>query len=230
MRAFFRHPAVQRALSLCVSTYLKFVFVTLRWTREGQHHADGVWARKDETGAILAFWHAAIPLSPCTWERKRKPQDMRALISRSADGEFIAQTMEDLGFPAIRGSRRNPRATEDKGGAEAFRDMVRWLRDGGGVAITPDGPTGPAQVMGEGAPSLARVTGVPVLLAGLACEPCLRLKTWDRTIIPLPFARAAMVWDEPLFAPRAADPAELAHEWSARLNAATERAQALVAR
>jgi lysophospholipid acyltransferase (LPLAT)-like uncharacterized protein len=82
--------------------------------------------------------------------------------------------------------------------------------------------------MGEGIASLARATGAPVLLVGLACEPCRRLKTWDRTLIPLPFARAAMVWDGPLIAPRDADPAVLADEWSARLNAVSERAHALL--
>lgn len=228
MKTFFRHPAVQRSLALGLSSYLKFVYATLRWTREGQEHADAVWARKGETGAIMAFWHAAIPLSPCAWDLKRNPQPLHGLISRSSDGEFIARTMDDLGYPSIRGGRRNPNAIEDKGGAEAFRQMIRWLKDGGAIGLTPDGPKGPAQVMGDGPPSLARVTGVPVLLVGLACQPCIRLKSWDRTIFPLPFARAAQVWDGPVYAARDDDPAELAREWGARLNSATERAHVLL--
>ena len=70
--------------------------------------------------------------------------------------------------------------------------------------------------------------GVPVLLLGVACKPCLRLNSWDRTLFPLPFARAAQVWEGPVDASRDDDPAELAHEWGARLNAATERAHALL--
>ena len=85
MKAFFRHPAVQRALALTLAGYLKFVYATLRWTREGQEHADGVWARKGETGAIMAFWHMGIPLSPCAWDLSRNPQELHGLISRSAD-------------------------------------------------------------------------------------------------------------------------------------------------
>ena len=72
---------------------------------------------------------------------------------------------------------------------------ITFVKGHGAIGLTPDGPKGPAEVMGEGTPSLARVTGVPVFLLGLACEPCMRLKTWDRTIFPLTFARAAMVWD-----------------------------------
>lgn len=228
MKKIVRHPAVQRALSASLAGYLKFVYATLRWTREGQEGATAVWARKGDVGAIMFFWHAGITLSPCAWDLKANPQELRGLISRSSDGEFIARTMDHLGYPSIRGSRRNPNAVEDKGGAEAFREMIRWLKAGGAVGLTPDGPKGPVHVMAEGAPSLARVTGVPVLLVGLACEPCIRLKSWDQTIFPLPFARAAMVWHEPLQAARDADMTDLAADWGARLVAVTERAQALL--
>ena len=228
MKAFFRHPAVQRALALTLAGYLKFVYATLRWTHEGQEHADGVWARKGETGAIMAFWHMGIPLSPCAWDLTRNPQELHGLISRSADGEFIAEAWKALGYPAIRGGRRNPNAIEDKGGAEAFRQMIRWLKGGGAIGLTPDGPKGPARVMGDGPPTLARLTGVPVLLVGVACKPCIRVKSWDRTILPLPFARAAQVWAPPVYASREDDAAELARDWEEKLNAVSDRAQALL--
>ena len=227
MKQFFRSSAVQRTLAALFSAYLRFTFSTLRWTREGHERAQGVWANGG--GAILCFWHARIPLSPCSWELKSGAQDMRALISRSSDGEFIAQTMERIGFPAIRGSRKklsNP--GKEKGGSAALRDMVRWVRDGGGVAITPDGPHGPPTIMGEGTPMLAKLTGAPVLMVGLACKPCIRLPSWDTTILPLPFGRAAMVWDGPLMADKEADSNAIAADWTARLNAVTDRAEALL--
>lgn len=228
MKRFWRRPGVQRALSSFFSGYLKFVYSTLRWTREGHGLAQGVWARNGETGAILCFWHARIPLSPCSWELQSGAQDMRALISKSSDGEFITQTMENIGFPAIRGSRKRSDSIGEKGGSEAFREMLRWVKGGGGVAVTPDGPAGPAQVMGEGVPSLAKLTGAPVLLVGLACKPCIRFNSWDQTIFPLPFGRAAMVWDGPFTVGRDADLPALAQDWGARLTAVTDRAEALL--
>jgi lysophospholipid acyltransferase (LPLAT)-like uncharacterized protein len=227
-KSFLRRPAVQQGLSSFFSGYLKFVYSTLRWTREGHEAAQAVWAKNGETGAILCFWHARIPLSPCSWELESGAQDMRALISRSADGEFIALTMEKIGFPSIRGSRKRVDSIGEKGGSEAFRDMIKWVKGGGGVAVTPDGPAGPAQLMGEGVPSLARLTGAPVLLVGLACRPVIRFPSWDKTILPLPFTRAAMVWDGPFNAPRDADLAALAVDWGARLTAVTDRAEALL--
>lgn len=227
MKQLVRAEVVQKTLAALFSGYLKFVYATLRWTREGDERPVHVW--KTGGGAILCFWHSRIPLSPCSWELKRGAQDMRALISRSADGEFIALTMEKIGFPAIRGSRKklsNP--TKEKGGSEALREMVRWVKGGGGVAITPDGPKGPANVMGEGTPVLAKLTGAPVLMVGLACKPCLRLPSWDRTVLPLPFGRAAMVWDGPVTLDKDADNAAIAAEWTERLNAVTERAEVLL--
>ncbi|MCI3181014.1 hypothetical protein C5708_12175 [Caulobacter sp. CCUG 60055] len=225
-----RSPWVVRTLSTLFSAYLRFVYATLRWTRDEQERAEAVWRRREETGAILCFWHARIPLSPNSWPQSPQRQDMRALISKSADGEFIAQTMEKIGFPSIRGSRQKQTdPAKIKGGSAAFRDMAKWVKGGGGIAITPDGPRGPAQVMGEGPPMLARLTGAPVLLVGMASRPCIRLSTWDRTSIPLPFGRAAMVWDGPFTAGGDADLAALGEDWGARLTAVTDRAEALLA-
>lgn len=227
-----RSPFVIWLLSSIFAGYSKLVFRTLRMTVEGAEQAEAVWAQGRETGvgAILCFWHSRIPMSPLSWPQDlSRRQDMRALISRSNDGEFIARTVEKLGFPAIRGSSaKKTDLAKNKHGEQAFRDMVKWVKDGGGVAITPDGPRGPAEHMEKGTPSLARVTGAPVIFVGLAAKPCIRLGSWDNTMIPLPFARAAMVWDGPTGAGRGQDPDQLAEDWADRLSAVTRRAEALV--
>lgn len=227
-----RSPFVIWLLSSIFAGYSKLVFATLRMTVEGADKAEAVWARgRDEgVGAILCFWHSRIPMSPLTWPQDlARRQDMRALISRSNDGEFIARTVEKLGFPAIRGSSaKKTDLAKNKHGEQAFRDMVKWVKDGGGIAITPDGPRGPAEHMEKGTPSLARITGAPVIFVGLAAKPCIRLGSWDQTMIPLPFAKAAMVWDAPTGAGRGEDPGQLVEEWAARLSAVTRRAEQLV--
>jgi lysophospholipid acyltransferase (LPLAT)-like uncharacterized protein len=211
--------------------YLRLVYATLRWTREGQAHAQGVWAAgvRDKTGAILAFWHSRVPVAPPTWPQGPDKPEIRVLISQSRDGEFIARSVGKLGFPAIRGSSiKKTDTAKNKGGEQAFRDMVKWVRDGGAMAITPDGPRGPVEEMQKGALALARMTGAPVLFVGVAIKPCIRLGTWDRTIIPLPFAKAAMVWDEPAVISRDDDPDVLVQAWAARLSAVSRRAEAIV--
>jgi lysophospholipid acyltransferase (LPLAT)-like uncharacterized protein len=227
LKAFFRSAAVQNVLAAIFAGWLRLCYATLRWEREGQEKAQAVWAAGG--GAILCFWHARIPLGPQSWPQGPDKQDMRALISRSADGEFIALTVQKIGFPAIRGSsKKGSDPGKNKHGEQAFRDMIKWVKGGGGMAITPDGPRGPAQVMQAGTPTLARVTGAPVLFVGLASKPCIRIGSWDRTLIPLPFSKGAMVWDGPVRAGRDDDLEALAVDWAARLTAVTERAEAIL--
>ena len=231
MKRLLRSPGVQWALALLLTGYLKLTLATMRWRREGEPAAEA--ARRSGGGLIVCFWHGRIALSPACWPlRERVGPEPRALISLSSDGAFIARAMAWMGVPAIRGSstKASDRA-KPKGGAAAFREALGWLKGGGGLAITPDGPRGPAEQMAPGAVQLARLSGAQVLLAGFACSPALRLSSWDRTVIPLPFARGAVVWSGPHAAPAgsAEDAAELQRAWTLALCEATARAEALAA-
>jgi lysophospholipid acyltransferase (LPLAT)-like uncharacterized protein len=81
--------------------------------------------------------------------------------------------------------------------------------------------------------TLAKVSGAPVFLFGLHAKPGFRLKSWDRTLFPLPFGRGAVVFDGPLYASRDADDEAmeaLRLDWQMRLTAANSRAEALLER
>ncbi len=227
MKSLFRSAALQSALAVLFAAYLRVTLKTIRWRQEGLAAAEAIW---DAGGpVVVCFWHSRIALSPACWPLDRA-QEPRALISLSADGEFIAKAMEKVGFPAIRGSAsRRSDQTRAKGGAAAFRDVLRWLKAGNGIAITPDGPRGPAERMTDGPPMLARLARAPVLLVGLASRPCLTLNTWDRAVLPLPFTRGAIVWQGPLGASGQDDLEALSGDWAARLGAATRAAEAALA-
>lgn len=154
--------------------------------------AEKVWS--EGGGVLCVFWHSRIGLSPACWPLDRA-QPAKALISLSADGEFIAKAVALQGIPAVRGSSANKdKAGRAKGGSQALRDGLKQLKVGA-LAITPDGPRGPARVMAEGLPLLAKLSKAPVLFIGLSCHPAIRLNSWDKAVLPLPFARGAIVWD-----------------------------------
>ena len=230
-----RSPAAQAFLGWALAAYLKPTLATIRWRQVGVDKAERVWGGGG--GAIVCFWHSRIGLSPACWPLDRvkagQAQSPRALISLSPDGAFIAAAMQRLGFPAIRGSSTKAwDKAKPKGGAGAVRETLRWLAGGGGVAITPDGPRGPAERMADGAVMLARRSGVPVLVVGLACTPAIRLGSWDRAVLPLPFARGAIVWAGPFQVEQDAAPGQdagLRTDWEAALTRATAEAEALVA-
>lgn len=221
-----RNPVVIRALAAVFAGYLRLVYRTLRWSEVNRAAVEAMW--RDGGPVIVCFWHYAIPLSPRLWPRPEATQTMRALISRSNDGEFIAQTVERLGFPAVRGSsQKKSDLGKNKHGEQAFREMVRWIQDGVGMAVTPDGPRGPALEMQKGVVTLARLTRAPVLLVGLASAPSLRLNSWDRTLLPLPFGRGAMVWADAAHVTRADDIDAVTAAWTEKLRALDRQAMAL---
>ncbi len=218
-----RNPAVQGVLAWTLAQWMRFCFATIRWTHENQGLAEGVWARGG--GVLAVFWHSRIGLSPACWPLDRATP-AKALISLSADGEFIAKAVARQGFPAVRGSSANKdKADRAKGGSQALRDGLKQVKVGA-LAITPDGPRGPARVMAEGLPVLAKLSGAPALLIGISCNPAIRLKSWDRAVLPLPFGRGAIVWDLAEF-PEGGDVAEVAADWTARLTAVEARADAI---
>ena len=229
LKTFLRSPRVQGALAVLLSAYLDLALKTTRWTFENRGPADE--AVNGPGGLIGCFWHGRIPLGPaCREVLAHKPR--KVIMSLSPDGEFIVKTMERMSFPAIRGSSsRKDESANAKGGAGAMMESLRFLRSGGCVAITPDGPRGPAEEMAAGAVTLAKVSGAPVFLFGLHCKPGFQLDSWDRTLFPLPFGRGAVVFDGPLHASRDADEAQaeaLRLDWQARLSAATRRAAELL--
>jgi hypothetical protein len=80
--------------------------------------------------------------------------------------------------------------------------LTTLLESGADIAITPDGPRGPRHALGPGAILLAQLTGTPILPVHASASPTLTLNTWDRFIIPLPFARISVTVDSPIFVPR----------------------------
>lgn len=231
LKAWFRRPGVQAALAFLLWAYVRFSLSTMRWTVEGQERVAALWDQPTETreGALVCFWHSRITLAPACWP-KRRAHDPKIMISLSPDGAFIARLGERLGFPGIRGSaRKDTDPRHDKGGGAALREALRWIKARNAVAITPDGPRGPAEEMKQGAVVLGKAAGVPVFFVGLACRPWLRLKSWDRSVLPVPFGRGAVVWAGGEIADRTTDTSELAAQWSEQLRQVTRRAEALSA-
>ncbi len=156
---------------------------------------------------VFAFWHRSLL---CCAYRFRN-LDIAILISRSFDGELIARTVELLGFKAVRGS-------STRGGAAGLLQMERAYREGHRCAITADGPKGPAMVAKPGTAQLARLVGAPVGTFYMLPDRAWVLGSWDRFLIPKPFARIVFTWPAHV-------PAEAVTE--AAVQAALDRAVAM---
>jgi lysophospholipid acyltransferase (LPLAT)-like uncharacterized protein len=229
LKQVLRNPRVQAVLAAILVAYLRFIRRTVGWRHENFAAVEP--ALSADHGAIALFWHGRIPLCLVMGDVWRARDKRRCMISPSADGAFLSVALEELGYPAIRASSaKKGDSAKARALVAAFREAVNWVSDGGVLVITPDGPRGPNEVIAEGSVQIARRSGAPVYLMGMAASPAVRLKGWDRMQVALPFGRGAMVWDGPCYAPADADEAAvaaLAAEWSQRLAAATRRAEAI---
>lgn len=228
MKKLLRHPATQVALGWILHAYMVLIRRTVRWRHENIECVDGVLASGQ--GALALCWHGRIPVALAVakvWWRKPRA----CLVSPSGDGEFFAQAMAHAKFPSIRASSaKKGDSAKARAVVAAFREAMKLVNDGGVLIVTPDGPRGPNEVMAPGAAQIARRTGAPVFMMGIAVSPAARAGSWDRAMIGRPFGKGAVVWDGPLHVPPDADDRAieaLAHAWSARLSQLTRRAEAL---
>ena len=141
---------------------------------------------------IISLWHdTLLPLAYI-----HRGEGATVLVSQHGDGELIVRILKRIGFDVARGSTT-------RGGSAALRQLVRVARDAeGDLAVTPDGPKGPAHVAQSGIGYLSALTGFPVLPLALEADKAWRLRSWDRFQIPKPGARIAVVAGEPITVPR----------------------------
>jgi len=225
VKRLLRLAAVQWLLASVVVAYVRILIATMRWEVENRETVDA--AVSSTSGAVALFWHGRISMAAvCADLLGDKAR--RVMISLSRDGDFISMAAERLGVPVIRGSTGKGPLVAAKGGGAAFRQAVAFLRGGGALLLTPDGPRGPCGTLSPGAVRLAAAAGVPVFLVGLAARPSIPLRSWDGGELPLPFARGRLVVDGPLAAPSSGDAAGLERlraDWQGRMTQAQIRAE-----
>jgi lysophospholipid acyltransferase (LPLAT)-like uncharacterized protein len=151
---------------------------------------------------IFTLWHGEM--LPLLWHHRH--EGITVLISEHGDGEIIARVAESLGFRTVRGStsRRADRA---------LIGMSRVVESGIDVAFTPDGPRGPAESFAPGALIVAQHSGAPVVTVRVSAPRSWRMRSWDRFMIPKPFARVTIAYGDPVYV-SAGSPREAAGEGS----------------
>lgn len=146
-----------------------------------------VKARRIGKGRLIyAFWHSRMFVPAFT----HRGRGVGVLSSVHRDGEIMSRTLVRLGFRSVRGSTT-------RGGAEGLRGLM-GLEGECDLAITPDGPRGPRWEVKPGILFLAGALGLPILPSGILVAPAWELRSWDRFQLPKPFARASVVFGEPM--------------------------------
>jgi len=190
---------VQEAINWLLAKYVSFVHRTGRWEFVHKEYMDQATSmlgsdegKQHDGPMIFAFWHGRLPLM---WAVTDRPGLVNVLISEHRDGRLIARIMERLGLKVVTGST-------SRGGAKALLQMVRFLKNGERIGITPDGPRGPRMHAQMGVIALAQRSGAPILPLSLSAKSCRFLGSWDRMQIPNPFTKGMFIFAEPMIVPK----------------------------
>lgn len=167
------------------SWLVRLLSATWRIRRHRGEIFEAVFANREP--AVFTIWHGDI-LPMLVAHRNR---GVAVLISEHSDGEIIARIAERFGFLTVRGS-------SSRGANRALVELTRALSAGHSVAITPDGPRGPNRSFAPGALIAAQRSGAPVIPVGMTVSRAWRLKSWDRFVIPKPFARLTVAYGDPV--------------------------------
>jgi lysophospholipid acyltransferase (LPLAT)-like uncharacterized protein len=175
--------------SLLAPLFIRMLGWLCRYEVEDEHHFK--LAIENGKGVILSIWHGRMLLLIS----HHRHSGIVTLVSKSYDGELIAQVVNKLGLQTHRGSPK-------EGGGEGFKLMLRDLKNGKTVGMFPDGPTGPMHFVRDGTLHLARLSGAPIVPAIFSANPCWRAGSWDRFMVMKPFSKGILKYGEPIFIPR----------------------------
>src|SRR5262249_34259024 len=128
MRRLLRSARLRWVACWAIQRYIRFVFSTNRWSVEGAERPRRL--TREGRSFIVAFWHGQLLMMPLAWHRL---VPFHMLIPGHPEGRIIAGAMTYFGIETIAGSTR-------RGGSAAFRTMLKRLKEGACVGITPDGP------------------------------------------------------------------------------------------
>ncbi len=218
--------ALQRVVAWVVFLLIRLVAATLRYRWEDR---SGDFGATSPGPAIFCAWHNRMALGLIAYYQYLKPRTrspgLAAMVSASKDGGLLAAILECFQVQPVRGS-------SSRRGPQALLELTTWAERGYDLAITPDGPRGPAHEFKPGAIVLSQITGKPLLPVSVAASRTWTFKTWDRFELPLPFSRVVIAYGEPVKLPRAMDAQALARmqvEMAGRLLALKEQARQALA-
>lgn len=225
-RRFVRSEFAYEVLSSTATNYLRLVRATGRLTTEPTS-AEVLFER--HAPFIATTWHSEAFLLPLLRPRAY-PVDV--MVSRARDGELISRSLRKLGCGTVRGSGAgDPARMFEKGSVAAFRGLKGALDAGHSVVLTADFNATTHGTVSPGVVALARLAQRPIVPMVVVTSRRMRLGSWDRTALNLPFSRIVFVYAEPILVPRRATEAVLEDkrlEVEHALTAMTERAYALV--
>jgi len=188
-RTLLNHPLLAAAAGVVLNAYGEVVLRTSRMRVLADPGVDAL-VHGQGVPVIYALWHCHVFCVPLLRRYGRRP--LAVLLSSHRDARIVGVAARLRGVELVQGS-------STRGGMAAYRQLLRCLQRRQAVCITPDGPRGPAQQVKGGVIQLARQSGCAVVPVTWAGSRQRRLRSWDRSVLPLPFGHHVMQLGAPLY-------------------------------
>ena len=187
-----------RLLPAC-HAFLRLYLSLLRLEIKGEESAYEEFVKHGRV--IVPVWHQRL-LPALAYVTRCRHFNPIVMISRSRDGELIADMARRLGLVPVRGS-------SSRGGTEAFMTIIRELERNPAVIHIVDGPRGPKGVVKPGLIRMAQLSGAAIFPVTISADRAWIAGSWDRFLVPKPFSRVTIRWESPFFVPGDAGPEKL---------------------
>ncbi len=199
-KRFFYGEFGQKIVCAIIIAYIKFVYLTSRKIFLNQDLMLDKF--KNQQSLIIAGWHNRIMMTPFIIKQIKKVNKVNkisSLTSKHGDGRFVGKVMEKFGAVNIYGSSRSKKHLNRGIDIGGLKDIFRALKNELGVAISPDGPRGPANKINGEIIKIAKLSAKPILPASIGYSKFFQLNSWDKFKIPLPFSVICYCYGEPIF-------------------------------
>ena len=187
LKRFSKTKYGQKSIGFLFYLITKFICFSIRWKCYDEDQKSKIINNKDQY--IFCCWHNRLFLGPHLLPRNRI---INALQSSHSDGMITSIAFKYLGMNVILGSSM-------KGGMQAFRKMVKCIKNGESIAITPDGPKGPKETVKEGVIKLAQITGIPIVPLVWSTKKFKIIDSWDNFVIPFPYSKGIYTFGKPIY-------------------------------
>ncbi len=177
-----RSSSVRRLAAFFITQYVRLIWATSKWDYIGKEYPDPYW--QADKPVIGCFWHGRLLMMLKVWLGSHK---FHMLISSHPDGEIIARATQSFGFGWIVGST-------NRGGRKALTTILRTLKQGESIGVTPDGPRGPRHKVSLGVIQMARLGRAAILPVSYSSSKGIFMKTWDQFFLPLPFGKGVFMY------------------------------------
>ena len=187
IKRFSKTHIGQKLIGFLFYSITSLISRSIRWEYLVQNEKSNIFNSNKEY--IFCCWHNKLFLGPHLLPRNRV---INALQSSHSDGMVTSLAFKYLGMNVILGSSK-------KGGMQAFRKMVKCIKSGESVAITPDGPKGPKEKVKEGIIKLAQITETSIIPLVWTTNKFKLINSWDNFVLPYPFSKGVYSFGKPIY-------------------------------